>query len=451
MDPVYGRGMLDVAASQSPLNFGNLKFYEVKNGVRTEKTPAAIKAAGVQTTWEAEGVYFHLYEEIGDTHRDFAVPVSSLLVGKVGTLSGASEYFQHFITSRMKDWITGQTTSFTDVATLPLAPNGAGWQIAFSGSSPETSQGFRGDASPPQSSVRLSSASGLGFSAGYGAGAMTLGNQTGFGLSSDYGKDGGVNPLLGLASGGAFAAVDLPLSRSTSLSAGLTSQRLNHSKMRYRTALEQAAFQGVDAFQADAINVKIAHQASDALSLSASYAKVRERNGLLGVQSREESDLRNGAASDTATLAASLRLDKGFTIAVSATAGRTKSVGDDEQGFATAGHGVLTSAFAIATTKQGVFGSSDMLRLSVAQPLHIERGELSYSSVEVIDRATGELGTVSRRFDVARGPRAYTGELLYAAPLLNTGEIGLFGRADFRPAEGGVDDFVIGTRLSIGF
>jgi hypothetical protein len=451
VDPVYGHGMLDVAASQAPLSFGSLKFYEMKNGVPTEKTPADIKAAGIQTTWEAEGIYFQLYEKIGGTHRDFSVPVSSLLAGKVGTLTGASEYFQHFITSRMKDWITGQTTSFTDVATLSVAPNGAGWQFAISGSSPEVALGLHGDFSAPHSSVRLTSDRGLSFSAGFGEGAMTLGSQTGFGLSSDYGKEGGVNPLLGLASGGAFAAVDLPLSRATSLSAGLTSQRLDHSRARFRTAVEQAAFRGLDPFQAEAINVKVAHQASDALSLSASYAKVRERNGLLGVQSREESDLRGGAVSDTATLAASLRLNKGFTLAVSATAGRTKSAGEDEQGFATAGHGVLTSAFAVATTKQGVLGSSDMLRLSIAQPLHIERGELSYSSVEVIDRKTGELGTVAKRFDVAGGPRTYTGELLYAAPLLNTGEVGLFGRADFRPSDGGVDDFVIGTRLSIGF
>ena len=451
VDPVYGHGLLNVAASQSPLDFNSLKFYEMKNGVATEKKPADIKAAGVQTTWEAEGIYFHLYERVGSTYRDFSVPVSSLLVGKAGTLTGASEYFQHFITSRMKDWISGSTTSFSDVATLSLAPNGAGWQMAISASSPEAYWGVGGDAGLPHSSVRVSSDTGLGFSAGFGEGAMTLGSQTGFGLSSDYGKEGGVNPLLGLASGGAFAAVDLPLSRTTSVSAGLTSQRLDHSRMRFRTAVEQAAFRGIDPFRAEAINVKVSHQASDALSLSASYAKVRERNGLLGVQSREESDLRGGASSDTATLAASLRLDKGFTVAVSATAGRTKTAGDAEQGFTTAGDGVLTSAFAIATTKQGVLGSSDMLRLSVAQPLHIERGELSYSSVEVVDRKTGELGSVARRFDVAGGPRTYTSELLYAAPLLKTGEVGLFGRADFRPSEGGVDDFVIGTRLSFGF
>jgi hypothetical protein len=337
------------------------------------------------------------------------------------------------------------------VATVPFSPSGAGWQFSVSGSSPENYMGFRGDASMPHSSVRLSSDTGLGFSAGFGEGAMTLGSQTGFGLSSDYGREGGVNPLLGLASGGAFAAVDLPLSRTTSVSAGLTSQRLNHSRIRYRSEAEQAAYQGIDPFRAEAINVKVAHQASDALSLSASYSRVRELNGLLGVQSREESDLRRGAVSDTATLAASLRLNKGFTVAVSATGGRTKTPGATEQGFGTAGDGVLTSAFAVATTKQGVLGSNDMLRLSVAQPLHIERGELSYSSVEVIDRNTGELGTVSRRFNVAGGPRTYTSELLYAAPLLNTGELGLFGRADFRPSDGGVDDFVIGTRLSIGF
>ncbi len=450
VDPVYGRGMLDVTASQSPLNFGNLTFKEVRNGVVKDISPADMIKAGIDTTWQADGVYFHLYEKIGHTYRDFSVPVSTLLVGKVGTLTGASEYFQEFITGRMKDWIISSKSSFTDVATLAVTPNASNWQVAISGSSPSAYLALSGEAGMPHSSVRLSSPTGWGFSAGYGQGAMMLGNQTGFGLSSDYGKEGGVNPLLGIASGGAFAGADVPLSGKTTLFAGVTSQNLHHWKVRYRSEVEQRAYRGVDAARAEALSLRIAHQATDALAFSASYSKVRERNGLLGVQSRQASDLDQGAISDTATLSATLRLEGGFTIAASATGGRTRSQGPGEQGFSTVEDGVLTSAFALGTTKQGVFGRSDMLRISVAQPLHIEQGELSYSSVEVTNRATGELGTVARRFDIARGDRAYTGELLYAAPLLNTGEVGLFGRADFRPSEG-VDDFVIGTRLRMGF
>ena len=93
VDAVYGHGLLDVEASQSPLNFNNLEYYEVRNGVMSRHRRAAA-GAGVDTTLETDGVYFLLYEPIGDTFRDFAVPVSSRLVGKVGTLEGAQEYLQ---------------------------------------------------------------------------------------------------------------------------------------------------------------------------------------------------------------------------------------------------------------------------------------------------------------------------------------------------------------------
>ena len=50
----------------------------MKNGQKVELFAPAIRAAGLQTTWEADGVYFALYEPVGDTFRDFAVPLSSV-------------------------------------------------------------------------------------------------------------------------------------------------------------------------------------------------------------------------------------------------------------------------------------------------------------------------------------------------------------------------------------
>ena len=53
---------------------------------------------------------------------------------------------------------------------------------------------------------------------------MAFNGQQGLAMSSDHSRDGGVNPLLALASGGAFANVDVPLGGATTVSVGLTSQ-----------------------------------------------------------------------------------------------------------------------------------------------------------------------------------------------------------------------------------
>ncbi|MGZ8350973.1 MAG: hypothetical protein ACXWU2_13165, partial [Allosphingosinicella sp.] len=104
-------------------------------------------------------------------------------------------------------------------------------------------------------------------------------------------------------------------------------------------------------------------------------------------------------------------------------------------------------------TWQGVLGRGDALRLSVAQPFHVERGELNYSSVEVVDRATGELGVADQSFDIGGAPRAFTGEVLYATPILDdAGEVGLFGRADLSSqGNGEINQFAVGGRVNVRF
>ena len=92
-DQVYGWGLLDVKASQSPLNFNNLVFYENKKGVITKKTASSIRSGGLKSTWEADGAYFSMFENIGDTRRDFVVPLSSRLVGQMTSAGGSAEYF----------------------------------------------------------------------------------------------------------------------------------------------------------------------------------------------------------------------------------------------------------------------------------------------------------------------------------------------------------------------
>ena len=449
VDPIYGHGLLDVAASQSPLNYNNLVFYEVRNGVMTQRSITDLRSGGAQTSWEADGVYFHLYEPIGSTFRDFTVPVSSQLVGQVRSLTGALEYFQRFAQRGLTDFING--TGFTDMATVDM-PALNGLQLSVAGGSPYAYLTGR-DGPTPHTLIRFRDvSSGLAFTAGHGNGAMAMNGVAGLAMSSDHSRDGGVNPLLALASGGEFASVDMPLGRNTLVSFGVTRQQRDDDEANpFQSDLERLALQGVDRFEAEAMNVRISHQASPSLLISGAYARIRENNALLGVQSPERTDFTHGATSETATLSASLNIGSGFTFAASGTLGRTRAAG--EQGFVTQGEGVLSTAFAASLTREGLLGRHDALRLSVAQPLHIERGQLAYRSVQVIDRTTGELGVADQPFEASGDPRSLIGELLYQTPILSgNGEIGLFGRTEFRP-EGNLDinQFAVGSRVSIRF
>lgn len=450
VDPVYGHGMLDVAASQSPLNFNNLLFFESKNGVITQRSAADLLAGGVKTTWQADGVFFYMYEPIGRTYRDFAVPVSTLLVGKVGTVAG-DQYFQQFVTSRFTDWINAGSTGFADTNSIEMFATNS-LRVSVAGSRANTYLIGRQGGATPHTVMRVSDVgTDIAFSAGFGNGAMALNGLPGFGLSSDHGSDGGVNPLLGLASGGGFASVEFPLSSGTKISVGMTRQHLVHDRKPLQAAAERAAYQGVEAYNADALNVRVSHQAGNLL-LSGSYARIRESDALLGVQSREPTDLGHGATSETVTMAGSLT-GGGFTFAASGTIGRTRTAGNPEQGFTTRGQGIISSAFALSATRQGLFGRRDALRVSLAQPLHIETGQLSYGSVEVIDRETGELGIGEQGFELNGEPRSVAAELLYATPILSgSGELGLFGQARVRPDSNlNINQFAVGTRLAVRF
>ena len=280
---------------------------------------------------------------------------------------------------------------------------------------------------------------------------MAMNGLGGLGLSSDYGREGGVNPLLGLASGGAFASFDAALGARTTFSLGWTSQEVDHRRTDYASDEQRLAYEGVDDFEANAFNLRLSHRPVAGVTLSAAFARVNERNGLLGVQSRYSADLDRGAVSNTLTLGASADAGNGFTLAVSATAGRTRS-GGDEQGFATEGAGVVSTAFALAATKQAVFGRSDRLRLSVSQPLHVEHGQLRYTSLQVVDRASGEFGLVDQSFSVAGKDRPYSAEMLYAAPFMaDAGELGLFGRGQIGGSGPGATQVAAGARMRLSF
>jgi hypothetical protein len=448
-DSVYGRGMLDVAASQSPLDFWKLTFTEVRNGVATPRTASEVRNTGVRTTWEAEGAYFTLIEKVGATHRDFQVPMSTRLVGQKTAVNGTPEYFQTYIRSRLTGWIKG-SNSFTDVATQVMQPPGA-WSFAATTGAPEPVFGRRDLAASPHVSFRMADPTGrLAFSAGHGQGAMVLRALPAFSMTRDYSSaDGGVNPMLGLASGGAFASAEFALSPSTVLSVGATQRTLVHARNPALDDVQRDALRNVEDYEAGAFDLRLTHRLSGRVSLTAGYANLRESNALLGVQSTEPGDFAHGSRSHVADVGASFALPAGLTVSASATLASSRTAGGDDQALTSAGE-VVSSAYAVAMTKEGLLGPSDLLRFSLSQPLHIVKGKLGFTAFEVIDRQTGELGFVNRTFEI-RNARRHVAETLYAAPVLEgQGQVSLFGRAELQNGEAD-PDLMVGAGFNVRF
>jgi hypothetical protein len=142
-----------------------------------------------------------------------------------------------------------------------------------------------------------------------------------------------------------------------------------------------------------------------------------------------------------------------FSLSAAATLGRTGSDGGEDRSIRADGD-LISTAFGIAAAKTGILGKRDMLRLSLSQPLTVQKGDMLFTSVQVVNRETGELGEVIQRFSIADRTRRFSSEFVYATPLLSAGEIGLFGRADYvfdKNTANHFDGLVIGGRVSMPF
>ncbi len=448
VDPVYGVGLLDVAASQSPLDMNSLIYKKVQKGIITTETVAGLQTAGVQSSWEAEGVYFTLFEKVGKSQRDFVVPMSSLLTGSVTTAFGNQEQYQRFLTKKLTDFIKkNDGGQFTDVASYTTPSENGGWRMSIASEDPTAYLTGR-DAQVPHSAFRAAAPGGMfALSAGYGSGALALAGQNGFAMVADFTGDGGVNPLLSLASGGGFFNSEFALAKHTRVSIGYTERSLAAADDLSRSRLARM-FDTADDLRANALNVRVSHDFAPGTGLSLSYTMLREDNALLAVRA-DSGLLEGGSQSDALTFGATAELGAGLSLAASASAGRTRSA-NDGQALVTSGAGVMTSAFAVSATKNGVIGRQDRLRLSLTQPMHIESGRMTLHSAQIADRESGEVAVVSEDFAISGNGRVHTGELLYAAPLQEgLGELSLFGRATFGDADDYRTGFAGGVRLRL--
>ncbi|MBU3079434.1 S8 family peptidase [Sphingomonas quercus] len=461
VDDVYGVGLLDVTASQSPIDMNALRLYQMVNGKLTQQPLSSVQGATQETLtkWEADGAFFYAYEDIDGTFRDFSIPLSTRLVGGA-TLSptGRQEKFQQYLYSRFIDWVgkTGTSggaagfASFTSMSAPVGNPYGVNMTMSMA---PRTlMQGYRQSGMPYQTALQIADQDNrFAITAGDGDGAITLGQHAGFGLASDYDSDtGGANPLLGLASGGAYAAARYALSDRVQMSFGVTERSLRRDT-RGMSVGDQLMLGGIPDNRSSAEHVAISYRMSPAITVNAGYTRLRENTALLGTQSVDRADLAGGSTTDGATIGMNVAVTSDLNIAASGTVGRTQANG--RQNIAVGNGGLLTSSYEVALTKNKLFDARDRIRFTFSQPMYLEQGKIDYTTVQVIDRQTGELGNVTQSFDISGKNRQFIGEMLYGRSLGINREVSLFGRA--RLKQGVTTDalpaYIAGARFRMGF
>ncbi len=456
-DPVYGVGELNVAASQSPLSWANLEYLPLYNGKlpgwfvsgvnwqtiqlygQSLATTTRQLAGGTQSAWNTNGLSYAAFEQIGATYRDFYIPLSSKLVGQTLTTHGGVQEYQGYLSAALR----AQTGHFAALDAGPspsgnetLLANGFARSAAPAGSigtlqlrvavaPTANTAGFRGKG---QAALFETGAALVGerssFTFGYGNGASALDANDGFTFHSDHDlATGGANPVLGLASGGAYIGGRTQVAPGLALGIGTTQRDVWRNPAAFGLGA-QVTGSWVNRYAAAAQTVTADYMAGRRLTAHVAFTRLDERSALLGVQSLDRDDLRGGSATTAATVGFDLRLRHGLVLSGSGTMARTRAAG----GQITT-DGLTGAAAEFALTKNGVFGRRDQLRLTAASPLHTVAGDLHYGSIGVVDRQTGALGLVDQAVDARSGRSPFAAEASYGRALAGgRGEASLFGR-----------------------
>ncbi|WP_394729202.1 S8 family peptidase [Altererythrobacter sp. GH1-8] len=458
VDPVYGWGLLDVTASQSPLDFNSLEFtlYQLKGkGYRSSNQSASNLAAnGVQSWWETSSVFFTMFEKIGNTHRDFAVPMSSATYGKRTNALGDWLYLQDFVSARFTNWLkSGGSDSDGDGIVGISQVNSdqrdlsSGWALRYDAVMPRFTEDGLIDL--VHSAATLQDPSGkLSLTVGHGEGAMALNGGKGFGLVQDSDRfSGGVNPILGFASGEAFMEASYKLGKQTTVSVGFTENRRTADEVPGISDAERFALRALKPHTASAMTLSLEHKLSPAISINGQWTRLREDEALLGVQSTLPGGLDQGTVTNAVSVSAHVDLGGGLAFDLSGTGARTDTRND--QVF-NAGQDIFSTAGQISLSKNRVFGENDKLRVSFAQPLSVEAGTIEFTSLAVIDRQTGETGPVTQSIDLGT-KRRLSGEVIYGAKLGNSTQFGLFGHYLSEGNPGEEESFVVGANIGWRF
>jgi hypothetical protein len=177
---------------------------------------------------------------------------------------------------------------------------------------------------------------------------------------------------------------------------------------------------------------------------------LREQDAVLGMGAQNAFGPSGGATTDSATLGADWLVTPTLSLSAAATMGRTRAGDPARQAFTVSGTGIVSTAFQVTLAKGRLLGSEDHLRVSFAQPMHVENGSVDVTMVQVVDRDTGELGAVTQRVGITGPERRYVAD---GRPMPGgRADVSLFGRANLNArVEDQLPGIVAGTSIRIAF
>ena len=472
VDPVYGRGMLNVEAALSPLD-PNALVYASPNGsgsliaangqtVSTDSLGNLAMTSGQLRFAAPDAHQISAFEVLGDTYRDFVLPLNDVLIDSAASDGATVAGTENYLAERTSEPVqaTGgkkkkKKKKFQDATEIVTALSANGrWSLGMTAAPRDPLEQTRDGELPFQTGLAMTNdAAGVELRLGVGEGALALSQQTGFGLFSDHRPEsGGVNPVLGFASGGGYVMSGAQLSEATHVSFGATSTRDEHMYRDPFTGEERPTLTGLSDYTATAFLIDARHDLSDRVSINAGYTLLQEDAGVLGAQGSTALSLDGGTRTDAATFGAEVRAPNRFTASLSATVAQTNATAFDQSNLALADD-LMSTAFQLTARRDGVLGDHDALRASIIQPLHVETGALEYTETRVVDRETGEMGEVTEQWRLG-GERPLVAEMLYAAPILDgRADVSLFGRANISGDEQTADmaGAVAGVRFGMDF
>ncbi|MEO1014774.1 MAG: S8 family serine peptidase [Pseudomonadota bacterium] len=496
-DEVYGRGLLNIEAALAPLNPNALYIRGDDRKINVNDlgglTPDALDLADDQQT-------ITVFEDIGWTRRDFEVSVGDLLApsnaGADSPLAGSERYLAQQMATPVVDAdeddyeddyeadddgnddrdddrdddkkkkkkknkkrrLAGGGFMFTNNFTLgktAIGTKDSTWRASFTATQRDPNEIVAPDAVAFQmGAVIRNNANGLMLQIGGGQGALAFAGGSEFGMLSDHSlQTGGVNPLLGLASGGFYAGASMPVMERLSFSFNFTQDEDQQLFVDPDTGEIRDIFNGIDAYEASALNMSFAYALSGRVDLTFGYTQLNEATGLLGGQGSGAFGLNGGATTDAMTVGADAALGKGYSLSMSMTAGQTRATGFDNSILSVGEEGLTSTAFQIAASKFGVFGESDRIRASFAQPLHVENGALGVTTMQVVDRSTGALGLVTEELALDGNQRRFVSEVLYGTSVFGgLGSVSAFGQVELNSRElAGGTAVAGGGRFSVSF
>lgn len=418
VDPVYGWGLLDVDASFRPFNPDDLYTLD-EAGDRLSAQDLRIINGRVLSN--VDDGYVTVFEDFRDTFRDFQVSVDAITLSDDGR--EGEDDAEGYIEDRTRGNETPRFTQLIDrsgdvrltafAAPLDAGERASDGELMFQA-------GFELEDRVAGHSLQF----------GFGEASLAFSQTSGFSKASDHRPaSGGVNPVLGFASGGAYIAGDLALSPASSLRLIASSTRDAHRFTNPLTGESTALFSTLDAYEASAVGAGVRHALTQTAVVEASYTRLVENRALLGAQGLGPLGFAGQTASDALTFGFEAATPLNLSLAASATMARTRG---DRAGDAmiSIAEPLLSTAFQLSIHGQGLIAKRDAVRFSLIQPLHVEAGALDYTAGVVTDRASGTIGQETQRWDLS-GERTLAAELSYSISL-NRGaaELGLFGRVE---------------------